>query len=163
MSLATLTVNGEPVETFSDVKPTNVTYAETPKIPAVHQRALPLRPLGDHVPAKGIREPVVVPEDRGLSADPNLPNLFSNKDVERVDLTPSIGTLIKGLQLTSLTDTQKDELALLVAHRGVVFFRDQNITAEQQRAFFDYYGKLRFGHNDCMGLPGTCRNPGRGT
>lgn len=159
MAKAILTVNGESVQSFSDTKPTDVTYAETPKIPEVHQRAFPIRPVGDHVPAKGIREPVVVPEDRGFLADPNLPNLFSSKEVQRIDLTPSIGTLIKGLQLASLTDAQKDELALLVEHRGVVFFRDQDLSAEQQRGLFDYYGKSEPPRGsrmciNCNSLPG---------
>lgn len=137
-----LTVDGKPTDHLSDVKPTAIDYPDTPEIPAVHQIALPLRPLGDHVPAKGVREPVVVPKDRGLAADPNLPNLFpaGSSEVKRTDLTPSIGTLISGLQLSKLTDKQKDELALLVAHRGVVFFRDQDITTQQQRDLFDYYG-----------------------
>jgi sulfonate dioxygenase len=50
--------------------------------------------------------------------------------------------LIQGLQLSALTDGQKDELALLVAHRGVLFFRDQDITAQGQRDLFDYYGMV---------------------
>ncbi|KAL2444832.1 Alpha-ketoglutarate-dependent taurine dioxygenase [Exophiala dermatitidis] len=135
-----LTVNGERVETYSDVKPTNVVYPDTAEVPALHQRALPLRPYGDHIPPKGIRKPVAVPKDRALSADPNLPNLLSSSEVQRVDLTPSLGTLITGIQLNALTNAQKDELALLVAHRGVVFFRDQDITPEEQRKLFDYYG-----------------------
>ncbi|KAI9036937.1 TauD/TfdA dioxygenase family protein [Aspergillus affinis] len=133
-----LTVNGQPVEAYSDTKPTTIQYEATPELPAVYQRALPPRPLGDHIPPRGIREPVNVPRDRGLSADPNLPHLLAN--VKRTDLTPSLGTLLTGIQLSALTDEQKDELALLVAHRGVVFFRDQDITAEQQRELFDYYG-----------------------
>lgn len=136
-----LTVDGEPVDNISDVKPTTIDYPETAAVPAVRQTALPLRPLGDHVPAKGIRGPVEIPKDRGLSADSNLPNLFpAGGEVKRTDLTPSLGTLITGLQLSRLTDKQKDELALLTAHRGVVFFRDQDITAQGQRNLFDYYG-----------------------
>ena len=60
-------------------------------------------------------------------------------------LTPRIGTEISGLQLSSLNDVQKNELALLLAKRGVVVFRDQDfkdIGAERQRAFGEYFGKL---------------------
>lgn len=139
----TLLVDGKPVDRISDVKPTTIEYPAVDNIPAVHQTALPLRPLGDHVPDKGIREPVTVPEDRGLFADTNLPHLIpANGTVNRTDLTPSLGTLLTGLQLSQLTDKQKDELALLVAHRGVVFFRNQDITAQGQRDLFDYYGML---------------------
>lgn len=52
-----------------------------------------------------------------------------------------VRTLLTGIQLDELTDAQKDELALLVEHRGVVFFRDQKITAQGQRDLFDYYGE----------------------
>lgn len=137
-----LTVDGQTTTELSDVRPTQISYPETGDFPAVRQTAPPLRPLGDHTPVRGIREPVAVPQDRGLFADPNLPHLFADPKVERLDLTPSLGTLISGLQLSSLSDAQKDELALLVAHRGVLFFRDQSLTAEEQRELFDYYGTL---------------------
>lgn len=66
--------------------------------------------------------------DRGLDADPAKPNLLKTGDpnVEVTRLTPRIGTEIKGLQLSQLNDAQKDELALLIAERGVVVFRDQD-------------------------------------
>ncbi|KAL2829640.1 taurine dioxygenase [Aspergillus pseudoustus] len=140
----TLSVFGQTVTELSETQPTEIVYTKTPDHPALLQRAPPLRPLGDHTPAAGPREPVAVPKDRGLFADPNLPNLFADPGVTRVDVTPSLGTLIKGLQLSSLTDAQKDELALLVAHRGVVFFRDQDITAQGQRDLFDYYGMVTY-------------------
>ncbi|QBZ61708.1 hypothetical protein PoMZ_08664 [Pyricularia oryzae] len=40
------------------------------------------------------------------------------------DLTTYVGTEIESLQFEDLTDRQKDELALLVAERNVVCFRD---------------------------------------
>lgn len=144
MPQRTLTVDGQSVTDLSDTRPTDIEYPETSEYPAIRQRALPLRPLGDHVPPRGIREPTAVPRDRGVFANPDLPNLFADPEVKRLDLTPSLGTLITGLQLSSLTDAQKDELALLVAHRGVLFFRDQDITGEGQRALFDYYGTYHF-------------------
>lgn len=149
MVKSTLTVDGQTVTKLRDVRPTNVEYPETTEYPALHQRALSLKPLGDHIPPRGIREPVPVPRDRGLFADPDLPHLFANAAVKRLDLTPSLGTLITGLQLSSLTDTQKDELALLVAHRGVLFFREQDITAEGQRELFNYYGTLAYPSAPC--------------
>lgn len=60
-------------------------------------------------------------------------------------LTPRIGTEISGLQLSQLSDVQKNELAYLLAKRGVVVFRDQDfkdIGAEKQKAFGEYFGKL---------------------
>ena len=79
--------------------------------------------------------------DRALFADPEKKALFGA--ATRVeDLTESIGTYLEGIQLHELNDAQKDELALLVAERGVVFFRDQNITTDQQTELFSHYGKL---------------------
>ncbi|EGZ22781.1 hypothetical protein PHYSODRAFT_324091 [Phytophthora sojae] len=82
--------------------------------------------------------PVVPYEDRALKADPTFKNLLADATVTHLE--PKIGTEVSGLQLHELTDAQKDELALLIAHRGVVFFRDQKITAEQQLELGRYYG-----------------------
>lgn len=57
-------------------------------------------------------------------------------------MTPNIGTEIHGLQLSLLTDQQKNDLALLVAERGVVFFRGQDIDPYQGREFGSYFGPL---------------------
>ena len=55
-----------------------------------------------------------VQPDRASFADPEKRSLLSA--VTKVDdLTPWIGTQLHGLQLSQLTDIQKDELALLVA------------------------------------------------
>src|ERR1700744_3546266 len=55
--------------------------------------------------------------DRGLAADKSKPNLLRKDDpnVVATKLTPLVGTEIRGLQLSQLTDPQKDELALLIA------------------------------------------------
>ncbi|RFU29761.1 hypothetical protein B7463_g6560, partial [Scytalidium lignicola] len=85
--------------------------------------------------------------DRGLSADKAKPHLLGTNDPNVVvtQLTPRIGTEIKGLQLSQLTDAQKDELSLLIAERGVVVFRGQDfkdVGPERQKAFGQYFGKL---------------------
>jgi alpha-ketoglutarate-dependent taurine dioxygenase len=41
-------------------------------------------------------------------------------------LTPTIGSEVRGVQLSKLSDAGKDQLALLVAQRKVVAFRDQD-------------------------------------
>jgi hypothetical protein len=61
---------------------------------------------------------------------------------EVIHLTKHIGTEIVGLQLKDLTDQQKDELALLIAERSVVFFRDQDITPQQQKALGEHFGEV---------------------
>jgi sulfonate dioxygenase len=83
--------------------------------------------------------------DRGLDADKAKPNLFKSPGAALTKLTPRVGTEVKGLQLSQLTDAQKNELALLIAERGVVVFRDQDfkdIGPEKQKAFGSYFGKL---------------------
>lgn len=83
--------------------------------------------------------------DRGHQADPKKPNLFSDANIKAIKLTPRIGTEITGLQLSQLNGAQKDELALLIAERGVVVFRDQDfkdIGPEKQREFGQYFGPL---------------------
>lgn len=85
--------------------------------------------------------------DRGAKADKAKPHLLNpqNAKLEVTKLTPRVGTEIKGLQLSELTDVQKDELALLIAERGVVVFRGQDfkdIGVEKQKAFGSYFGRL---------------------
>ncbi|CAO0799439.1 unnamed protein product [Mucor circinelloides] len=93
-------------------------------------------------------------QDPGHRADPKKASLYDNAE-KIFDLTPHIGTEIHGLQLSALTDTQKDDLALLVAERGVVFFRDQDIDVYQAREWAKHFGPLHihntFGHPP--GLP----------
>ena len=47
--------------------------------------------------------------DRGLSADPTKKNLLSSAS-KVIDLTPTIGTELHGIDLRQLTEAQKDEL-----------------------------------------------------
>ncbi|KAI8141372.1 hypothetical protein BJV82DRAFT_689334 [Fennellomyces sp. T-0311] len=84
-------------------------------------------------------------KDPGLLADPKKESIF--KAASKVfDVTPHIGTEVEGIQLSQLTEQQKNDLALLVAERGVVFFRDQDITPKQALEFGRHYGPLHI-HN----------------
>jgi alpha-ketoglutarate-dependent taurine dioxygenase len=47
-----------------------------------------------------------------------------------------------GLQLKDLNDKQKDELGLLIAERSVVFFRDQDISPQQQKELGEWFGEI---------------------
>ncbi|KAI9470863.1 MAG: hypothetical protein EXX96DRAFT_542926 [Benjaminiella poitrasii] len=99
---------------------------------------------------------LVYPDTKILVFVQILPKLHYTKNAEKIlDLTPNIDTEIHGLQLSQLTDTQKDDLALLVAERGVVFFRNQDIDVYQAREFAKHYEPLHvhntFGHPP--GLP----------
>lgn len=79
--------------------------------------------------------------DRGLFADPSKKSLLSA--AEKVEhLTPAIGTEITGIDLRNVSEIQKDELALLVGERGVVFFRDQEIDIHEQLNLARHFGPL---------------------
>lgn len=83
--------------------------------------------------------------DRGLDADKAKPNILNHPGITLTRLTPRIGTEISGLQLSELSDAQKNELALLVAERGVVVFRGQDfkdIGPQRQKEFAQYFGRL---------------------
>ncbi|KAF2797113.1 putative alpha-ketoglutarate-dependent sulfonate dioxygenase [Melanomma pulvis-pyrius CBS 109.77] len=79
------------------------------------------------------------PKDRAFFADPTKKSLLEAATKVK-KLTPYIGTELEGIQLSQLTDAQKDELALLAAERGVVFFRDQDLTIEKQYELTKHYG-----------------------
>ncbi|KAF9189949.1 hypothetical protein BGZ51_008701 [Haplosporangium sp. Z 767] len=61
----------------------------------------------------------------GKDADPEKKALFANV-TKRIDYSPKLGTELHGIKLSQLTDQQSEELAALIAERGVVFFRDQD-------------------------------------
>ena len=71
----------------------------------------------------------------------------------RKDMTPNIGSEVRGIQLSQLTKKQKDEMALYVAERGVVVFRDQDLVdqgMESLKEFGSYFGRLhmhQWGHH----------------
>ena len=91
-------------------------------------------------PPESLRKEIDPPRDRAFFADPEKKALFSV--AKRTDLTESIGTVLENTQLSQFTPQQLDELALLVNERGVVFFRDQDLTTEQQVKLFEHYGIL---------------------
>lgn len=80
--------------------------------------------------------------DKGLRGDPNFRNLLA--DATKIfDYNPKIGTEIYGVNLAKLADAQKDDLARLIATRGVVFFRNQiDLDIDAQRQLGQYFGKL---------------------
>ncbi|KAF8150691.1 alpha-ketoglutarate-dependent sulfonate dioxygenase [Crassisporium funariophilum] len=97
------------------------------------------RPAYPDVSWKPLGEVEVV--DRGLFADPSKASLFGAA-AKVTHLTPVIGTEILGVDLRQLSDKQKDELALLVAERGVVFFRDQELDIHEQLDLARHFGPL---------------------
>ncbi|GAA5970705.1 hypothetical protein JCM21900_000972 [Sporobolomyces salmonicolor] len=90
--------------------------------------------------------------DPGARADKSKKALFSAA-TKVINLSEHIGTEVVGLQLSQLTDQQKDELALLIAERTVVFFRDQDLTPAQQRDLGAYFGEVEV-HPSAAQVPG---------
>ena len=79
--------------------------------------------------------------DAGSRADKSKKNLFSAA-TKVTDLTSHIGTEIEGVQLKDLTPAQRDELALLIAERSVVFLRNQDLSPQQQKELGEWYGEV---------------------
>jgi sulfonate dioxygenase len=80
--------------------------------------------------------------DKGLLGDPSFQSLLAGA-TDIFDYNPKIGTEIHGVDLANLSDAAKNDLALLIATRGVVFFRNQKeLTIEAQRELGQYFGSL---------------------
>lgn len=91
--------------------------------------------------------------DAGSRADKSKSALLSAAK-EVIHLTAHIGTEIVGLQLKDLTDQQRDELALLIAERSVVFFRDQDLTPQEQKKLGEHFGEVEV-HPQVPHVPGV--------
>jgi sulfonate dioxygenase len=81
--------------------------------------------------------------EHGKGADPSFKDLLC-EGASIMDMTPSIGSEVLGLQLSRMNNSQKDQLALLVAQRKLVVFRDQDFAElEIQKAidFAAYFGR----------------------
>ena len=90
---------------------------------------------------------------RAQQTDPSKKALLSAAS-KVTNLTAHIGTEIEGLQLKDLSSQQRDELALLIAERSVVFFRDQDISPQEQKALGEHYGKIEV-HPQVPQVPGV--------
>lgn len=82
--------------------------------------------------------------EHGKDADTSYPDLLPIGTTKTVDLTPTIGTEVHGIQLSSLTPAGKDQLARYVAERKVVAFRDQdfaNLSIQEALDYGAYFGR----------------------
>lgn len=81
-------------------------------------------------------------QDRGLQGHSDFRHLLAEA-TDVFDYTPKIGTEIHGIRLTQLSDAQRNDLARLIATRGVVFFRNQpDFDIDAQRDLGRYFGTL---------------------
>ncbi|KAK3903286.1 putative alpha-ketoglutarate-dependent sulfonate dioxygenase [Staphylotrichum tortipilum] len=82
--------------------------------------------------------------EHGKDADLSFPNLLPQGVASVVDLTPTIGTEVRGVQLSTLSNAGKNELARFVAQRKVVAFRDQDfaeLSIEKALEYGSYFGR----------------------
>ncbi|ODQ79693.1 hypothetical protein BABINDRAFT_166809 [Babjeviella inositovora NRRL Y-12698] len=90
-------------------------------------------------------------DDRALYADTSLPTLLptlklASKEISLKEISPKFGTVVTGVQLTDLVDNPKakDELASLIAQRGVLVFHNQEnffkLGPDKLKEFISYYG-----------------------
>ncbi|RDW68533.1 hypothetical protein BP5796_09190 [Coleophoma crateriformis] len=93
--------------------------------------------IRNHETPDPVREEISPPKDRAFFADSLKSSLLSVTTA--TDLTESIGTVLSDVQLSKLNEKQLDELALFVNEPGVVFFRDQDLTTEEQVKLFQHY------------------------
>lgn len=96
-------------------------------------------------------DPIPIKEevDKASLADPNneYANLFRDA-TSVVHVNSKIGTEVIGVDLSTLDETQKNELALLIARRVVVVFRNQEeLTPKKQIALGEYFGTLHVNAN----------------
>ena len=93
------------------------------------------------------RLPLFEFEDPALRADPAKPHLLTDA-VKTTDMTPRMGTLIEGIDLATLDDTAKAELALLVSERKVVAFPAQtnflDLGPAAQQQWMNFFGKPNY-------------------
>lgn len=66
----------------------------------------------------------VDPGHRALSHE-NPRSFLTDRQANVIEITPAIGNEIRGVNLLDLNNDERDQLALEVARRGVLVFRDQ--------------------------------------
>lgn len=78
--------------------------------------------------------------------DKSKPNLLTS-GVTMSDISPRMGSIVNGVQLSQISDSAKDELALLIAERKVLAFPDQDLIdagPASQQAFMNHFGKPNY-------------------
>lgn len=87
--------------------------------PPLYPAYLPVRPEG---PRASVPHPPFEAEEPALRADPAKPTIFKHEGLKYKNITPRIGTELRGIQLSQLDAKGLDEIALLAAERGVLVF-----------------------------------------
>ncbi|KAJ5449454.1 uncharacterized protein N7458_005903 [Penicillium daleae] len=132
-------VKVDPKASVSKPKVRRIIDEEGGKSTAKYQHYLPVWDHGEKYPPL---EPFTH-IDHGKDADPSFKDLLpEGSQIQK--LTPTIGSEVTGVQLSKLTAAGKDQLALLVAQRKVVAFRDQDfadLPIQDALDFGGYFGR----------------------
>ncbi|KAH8111186.1 alpha-ketoglutarate catabolism dioxygenase [Phellopilus nigrolimitatus] len=118
----------------------NLNVEKTDKGPS-YPRYFPHFDATEKFPPTEIREF----SDPGLRADPKKPNLLNANTTSR-QISPYIGSEVKGVQLSQLSKEGLDELALFAAERKVVVLRDQDfkdLSPEKQIEIARHFGPIQ--------------------
>lgn len=94
----------------------------------------------DPLPPFEFHDPALRVEDK------SLPNLLPPV-VKVSHIQPQIGSVVEGVQLNTLSNAAKDELAYFISERKVAVFPDQDLMdvgPAQQHEFMEYFGKLNY-------------------
>ena len=81
----------------------------------------------------------------GASTAPRVPDGFELRPYRRISLDPlppTIGAVVDGVDLGDVDDEQHAELHQALLEWKVLFFRDQDVTRDQQRDFALSWGEL---------------------
>ncbi len=81
----------------------------------------------------------------GASTAPRVPDGFELRPYRRISLdplSPTIGAEVSGVDLGDVDDEQHAELHQALLEWKVLFFRDQDVTREQQRDFARSWGEI---------------------
>jgi sulfonate dioxygenase len=140
---STQSTDDRSVDIKASVKPNSLNYTPGRSLVEKHDDTYEYEDLRPRFPDVHWPALTEVPYlDKGLLGDPQFKNLLSAA-TDVFDYSPKIGTEVHGVDLANLTDAQKNDLARLIATRGVVFFRNQkNFDIEAQKKLGSYFGSL---------------------
>ncbi|KAF7336523.1 TauD-domain-containing protein [Mycena sanguinolenta] len=69
--------------------------------------------------------------------------LMNRQEIVYSEMSPSLGSEIRNMDLRTLGNAEKDELGAMLAERGLVVFRNQpNFTVDDQTALVSHFGPL---------------------
>jgi len=148
----TVTQTIQPVSAPLKLRATATSDAEANQEPYRYSHLLPHFSQDHYPPLTPFDH--VDPGHRALT-HPN-PRSFLDSATSVVELTPNLGSEVQGINLAELSSSDRDQLALEVARRGLVVFRNQQDFIDRSPEFYrewgSHFGRLHIhptsGHPD---------------